>query len=221
MTGYGLLGVTFATGDVIAFRCFTTSSIGPPYRSLWHRRPDGRWSMHTNVEPSRACPRYFGPALDSTTVDEIDIAWNGPWEVTVTAARARLVAAIRLEAALRTRILGATARAAPAWLLARPRVGHVAGRLLDSGALSIAGRTPTGHTFLVRPRALWRVTAAAAMIDGRDMGPVAVPAESSSLGEFLIPTRGLLAAGRVTFGAEHGTALPVSAVSRKRRGSHA
>lgn len=201
MAGYGLMGLTFDSGDVLAFRCFTASSIGPPYRSIWHRRPDGRWVIHTNVEPSRACPRYFGPALDSYDVDDIEISWNGPSEISIAAARSRVHLALRLTATPLTRLIGAASSAAPDAILQRRGTGSLAGGLLGAGSLSLAGTAPAGHQFLIRPRAVWRVAAAAAVIDGRDAGPVHVLSQQSALGGFLIPKRGLFATGRVTFTA--------------------
>lgn len=199
MAGYGLLGLTFASGHTIGFRRFTASSIGPPYLSIWHRQPDARWIIHTNVEPDRACPRYFGPALDSYHVDDIEIAWNGPAELSITAVRARLHLALRLEATPLTRALSAAVRLVPDRLLALPAFGAAAGRLLDAGRVSLRGRTPSGHSYLIRPHGLWRVAAAAAVLDGRDAGGLAVLPTQVALGDFMIPARGLFAAGRVAF----------------------
>jgi hypothetical protein len=199
MAGYGLTGLTFDAGHVIAFQRLTASSIGPPHMSIWHRHPDGRWVIHTNVEPSRACPRYFGPALDSCHVDDIELTWNGPADLSIAASRARLHLAMRLAPTPLTRVLGAAARAAPGRLLARRRTGSMAGWILNAGTLSLAGTAPAGHQFIIRPRALWRIAAAAAVIEGRDAGSVTTPAEQAALGELLIPTRGLFATGRVMF----------------------
>jgi hypothetical protein len=199
MAGYGLMGLMFQSGDVLAFRGFTASSIGPPYLSIWHRHPDGRWEIHTNVEPARACPRYFGPALHSYRVDEIDITWNGAAELSITAVRARLHLALRLQGTPLTRVLGAASRAAPDSLIEQARFGAIAGNILGAGRMTLAGTAPAGQRFVIRPHALWRVSAAAAVIDGRDKGAVAVPFDQASLGGFLIPRRGLFATGRVEF----------------------
>jgi hypothetical protein len=199
MAGYGVMGLTFDSGHALAFLCLTASSIGPPYVSVWHRHPGGRWVIHTNIEPSRACPRYFGPALHAYEMDDIGITWTGPSELSIAASHARLKLALRLAATPLTRLLGVAARAAPGSVLQRRRAGAVAGRFLDAGPLSLAGSVPAGHTFIIRPRALWRVAAAAAVIEGRDAGAVMIPAEQDALGEFAIPQRGLFGTGRVTF----------------------
>jgi hypothetical protein len=44
--GYGVIGLTFLSGHVLALRRFPASSIGPGYRSVWHRDPRGRWTFH-------------------------------------------------------------------------------------------------------------------------------------------------------------------------------
>lgn len=207
MVGYGLLGLTFESGDVLAFRRFTASSIGPPYLSIWHRRPDRRWVIHTNVEPSRACPRYFGPALHAFDTDDIELTWSGDAELAITVVRSRLHLALRLAATPLTRLLGAAVPAAPELLWRSRHAGRAAGRLLRTGSLSFTGRAPAGHEFVIRPRALWRIAGAAAVIDGRDAGSITTPTRQASLGEFLIPSRGLFATGRVTFarrGSEEG-----------------
>jgi hypothetical protein len=201
MAGYGLLGLMFESGHVLAFRRFTASSIGPPYLSIWHRHPDGRWVIHTNVEPSRACPRYFGPALDEYHVDDIDVTWNGAADLAISAVRARLHLALRLESSALTRVLGAASRAAPASVLEHHRTGAVAGRILGAGRLSLAGVTPSGHRYLIRPTGAWRVGAAAAVIDGVDAGAVMVAGSPADLGGFAIPSRGLFATGSVEFRA--------------------
>jgi hypothetical protein len=41
--GYGVMGLPFRSGHVLAMRRFPASSIGPACTSVWHRSPDGRW----------------------------------------------------------------------------------------------------------------------------------------------------------------------------------
>ena len=38
--GYGVMGVPFASGDLLALRRFPKTSIGDMYTPVWHRRPD-------------------------------------------------------------------------------------------------------------------------------------------------------------------------------------
>lgn len=199
MAGYGLIGLSFESGHVLAFRRFAASSIGPPYVSLWIRDPRGRWEIHTNVEPDRACPRYFGPALHAAHVSDIGITWQAPRELTISAPRAGIHLTLRLAASSRAALLGAVSRHAPDILLKSRRAGGLAGRMLGAGSLTLAGTAPAGHQFVIRPHALWHVAAAAAVVGGHDCGPVALPATQPSLGDFMVPLRGVFACGEVTF----------------------
>jgi hypothetical protein len=83
MSGYGVMGLPFRSGHVLAMRRFTASSIGPGYTSDWHRRPDGEWMFYTNVAPGQSCPRFFGAdALDAVETD-IELAWTEPFRLSV------------------------------------------------------------------------------------------------------------------------------------------
>ena len=39
-TGYGVMGMPFASGHYLALRDMVASSVGPAYRAIWHRDPD-------------------------------------------------------------------------------------------------------------------------------------------------------------------------------------
>jgi hypothetical protein len=43
--GYGVMGLPFRSGHVLGLRRFPASSIGPGYRSVWHRDPNGGWTF--------------------------------------------------------------------------------------------------------------------------------------------------------------------------------
>ena len=58
--------------------------MGPGYRSVWHRDPDGRWTFFQDVAPVQACSRYFGPAVAEVAAAMIDIDWVGPRQFSVT-----------------------------------------------------------------------------------------------------------------------------------------
>jgi hypothetical protein len=60
--GYGVMGLPFRSGHVLALRRFPASSIGPGYRSVWHRDPHGRWTFYQDQPGELACTRYFGSA---------------------------------------------------------------------------------------------------------------------------------------------------------------
>ena len=70
-SGYGVMGVPFASGHVLCLRRFPVTSLGQGYTSVWHRNPEGRWTFIQDVTPQRACPRYFGSAVARSLVREI------------------------------------------------------------------------------------------------------------------------------------------------------
>jgi hypothetical protein len=45
--GWGIFGLPFESGHVLALRVFPHSSFGP-YRTVWHRDPGGGWSIHVD-----------------------------------------------------------------------------------------------------------------------------------------------------------------------------
>ncbi|HSJ05259.1 MAG TPA: hypothetical protein VK936_01070 [Longimicrobiales bacterium] len=202
-TGYGLLGVRFASGEVLAFHRYTASSIGPPFTSIWQRSESGRWTVHTNVEPRRSFPRYFGPVLQDALMDDISVAWLGPREVSVTARHARIQLALRLKPSAATRLLTIAAGLLPrpAWRIPVIADALVSGaaRLLRADGLVLGGRAPAGQYFRVRPRAVWLLEGAAAVINGRDPGPVAALPDEVRVGDHVIPGRGLFVSGDVAF----------------------
>ena len=56
--GWGVSGLPFDSGHVLALRVFPENDFSP-YRTLWHRDPDGQWSIYVDgVRLDTACPRY-------------------------------------------------------------------------------------------------------------------------------------------------------------------
>ena len=85
--GYGVMGVPFASGDILAMRRWPASSLGEPYTSVWHRDRRGRWTIYSDVPPNLACPRFFGSAISEAAVREIDITWTGPRDFSISLER--------------------------------------------------------------------------------------------------------------------------------------
>lgn len=173
-SGYALLDLHFESGHVIALRRASASSVGPPFSELWVRAPGGEWAVHANVEPARGAARFLGASAPRVMHDDIDIRWNGPHEVGITARAARLHLALRL-----ARTPAALLASAALWLLPRrawrapqlaERLAAGGARLLGTDRLRTRGRTPSGYAFEVAPRSVWHVSAAAAVLDGADLG---------------------------------------------------
>ena len=62
ISGYGVMGLSFASGDYLVLRCMTAASFGSGYRAVWHRGPAGDWTVYSTAEPEHSCERYIGAA---------------------------------------------------------------------------------------------------------------------------------------------------------------
>jgi hypothetical protein len=60
VSGYGVMGLPFASGHILGRRRWTASSVGDRFTSVWHRDPTGRWTFYESVPCQVACSRYFG-----------------------------------------------------------------------------------------------------------------------------------------------------------------
>ncbi len=76
-SGYGVMGLPFRSGHILGLRRFSASSIGPGYRSVWHRAPSGRWTFYQDQPAELACTRYFGAAVEEVREGPIEIGWDG------------------------------------------------------------------------------------------------------------------------------------------------
>lgn len=202
--GYGVMGLPFASGHVLALRRFPASSVGPGYTSIWHRSPQGAWTMWTDVEPLQSCPRYFGSAVERVVHAPIEVSWTDASRMTVRTDEGReLDWEIELGSSLATRLLSSVGRVTPNSLWRRRSVlsamAAVAGPLLRAGRLSLQGNVPNGQWFRANPRLIWFVTGGRALVRGVDLGAFGSLSEPASLGDFLIPQRGIFAVGQTFF----------------------
>lgn len=94
--GYGIMGLPFTSGHVLALRRFPASSIGPGYASVWHRDPAGNWTFYADVEPRLSCGRFFGGAVARTERTAIVVTWAGPWRLTIEVPASGLTWEVRL-----------------------------------------------------------------------------------------------------------------------------
>lgn len=214
-SGYAVIGLPFRSGHALALRRFAASSLGPAYTSVWHRSPSGRWTFYSTAAPEVSCARYFGGCVDRNVVTPIQIGWVTPWALRV-AVEGQLLWEVTLRTSLTTRILSALTAALPprAWhaeALLR-RMGPMAGLALGAGHLNLTGQTPNGHRFVVNPRHLWLIQASRAVVSGEDLGPPGSLDEQASLGDVLIPQRGVFALTRVRL---------QEPIPRQARGRHA
>lgn len=197
--GWGVFGLPFASGHVLALRVFPQGSFGP-YRTVWHRDAEARWSIYADAERVElACPRYYGPACEYVGAARIDLEWTGPRTLhvamdepaldwTLTAARSPVMGVLNpISAALphsswRPRAL----------VRARERLAQA----LGMGRLQMSGVMPSGHTGLLMPQRMYLVHQASAVLEGVDLGhPTRLP-EGPAIGGVPLPARGVLAIGQ-------------------------
>lgn len=206
--GYAVLGLPFSSGHYLAFRDFPFSSIGPGYRSVWHRTPDGEWTIYANASPEFSCARYFGAAVHHTVKTDVDIRWDGPFTARISVP-GLVDWRLELGKSAATSMLTAMAVRMPETLWRSETVlrsmGAFAGPMLQAGKMKVSGVVPNGQTFQAQPRRLWVVLDSQATILGEDAGaPGALPVQDH-LADFWLPQRGL-------FAADVGVRFPSTAV---------
>jgi len=200
-SGYGVMGLPFRSGHLLALRRFPANSLGGPYTSVWHRDPSGRWCFRQDAPADEACPRYFGAAVDRTARTSIELVWTGPSAFEVTAEEVHWQVGLATTGV--TRIMNAFATGLPARAWASPRVlgvmERIAGTAMRSGRVGLQGTTPNGQRFQAHPLRVWMVTDSTAIVDGEDLGRPGPLADQAHLGGFWLPQRGVFAFGRSFF----------------------
>lgn len=196
--GWGVFALPFDSGHVLALRVFPEGDFSP-YRTVWHRDPDGRWSIHVDgPRLETACPRYYGPACVHTGFARIDVAWTGPMSLRVRMDRPALGWTLTAREPLALRAINAVGRRLPAWTW-RPRPllrarESVAG-LLGMGDLELSGTMPSGHRGILMPKRMYTIDEAGATLDGLDLGRPARLDACPRIGGVTLPARGVLAVG--------------------------
>jgi hypothetical protein len=200
-SGYGVMGLPFRSGHVLGLRRFPASSIGPGYRSVWHRDPGGRWTFYQDQPAELACTRYFGTEVDEVRQGPIEINWTGPRRLEIRAGD--LEWAMELRSTPATRLLNTVAPVLPGRAWRSPPVlalmSRVAGVALRAGRVRLAGQAPNGQRFVANPLALWVASASRAAIGTRDLGAMGPAQNQAQLGDFALPQRGMFVIGRAVF----------------------
>ena len=197
--GWGVFGLPFDSGHVLALRAFPQSSFGP-YRTLWHRDPEARWSIYADAaRVEHACPRYYGPACEYVGAARIDLEWTGPYTLHVTMDQPALEWTVN---AVRSPLLGllnpfSAAMPLSSWrpralVQARERLAQA----LGMGRLQMSGVMPSGHSGLLMPQRMYLVNQSSAVLDGVDMGSPTRLRENPVIGGVALPARGVLAIGQ-------------------------
>ena len=211
ISGYGVMGMPFASGHYLALRHITASSIGPGYRAVWHRDPDERWTVYADAPPELSCARFLGPAVTATHTSRVGISWAGPRSLTVTIPDV-LTWELEITTDLATRLMSAVGARLPAeachatWLLRA--MGAAAGPMLSVGKVRLHGVMPSGQTFGAIPRRVWRIADSSAQMHGRGLGPPGQLPAQDRLGDFLLPQRGIFFADAAVSFSKSSQAAP-------------
>lgn len=152
--GWGVFGLPFDSGDVLALRVVPESDFGP-YCALWHKDPGGSWAIYVDgPRLDTACPRYFGAACKYTGYAQIQFAWKGPATLHVTMDQPSVDWTLTTSSTRVLDLLNALSAALP------PVTGHRRpivrarewlGAALGLGRLELAGVVPSGHRGTVIP----------------------------------------------------------------------
>src|SRR3954469_5643930 len=201
--GYGVMGLPFRSGHVLGLRRFPASSIGPGYRSVWHRDAQGRWTFYQDQPAELACTRYFGSAVDDVREGAIRIDWTAPRRFHVSAGDGDLEWTVEGGSTPVTRLFNAVGSVVPnrAWR-SRPVLevmSRVAGPALRAGRVRLTGLAPNGQRFVANPLTMWVATASKATVRGIDLGEMGPAPQQAHLRDFSIPQRGMFVVGRAMF----------------------
>jgi hypothetical protein len=201
--GYAVMGLPFRSGHVLGLRRFPASSIGPGYRSVWHRDPAGRWTFYQDQPAELACTRYFGAEVDEVREGPIRIDWTGPRRFEVHAGAGDLEWTMELESTLVTRLLNRVVSLLPDRVWRSPAaltaMSRVAGGALRAGRVRLAGLAPNGQRFAANPLMIWVARGSTAAVGGADLGEMGPAPEQAHLGDLAIPQRGVFVIGRAFF----------------------
>lgn len=202
--GYALMSLPFRSGHVLGLRRFPVTSVGPGYTSVWLRTPAGVWTIYTTIDPQLSCPRYFGSALESTSVHPITVDWTGDLAFTVHIADdIDLRWDVVLTETGMTRMMSGMAGALPDGIwrssVFLSALGGIAGPSLRAGRIGMTGRTPNRQRFMARVQRMWVVEESSASLRGEDLGPVGPLSEQTRLGDFWMPQRGIFMLGGAEF----------------------
>lgn len=198
ISGWGVMGLPFESGDYLALRCMS-ASFGDPYVAVWHRFPDGDWQVYSTADPVHSCERFIGAACARGSArSAIETEWLDEHTL-----RVRIPGTLDWTIAVRTtfvtRMMSSMGRAMPHWMWVRRSVlalmGRMAGPMLGVGKVRLSGTMPNRQAFTAAPVEIWAVQDSRAILDGRDLGTPAALSTQDRLGGFWLPQRGIFMRG--------------------------
>lgn len=202
--GWGVIGLPFDSGHVLALRVFPENDFSP-YRTLWHRKPDGEWSIYVDGAClETACPRYYAPACAYAGFAKINLEWTGPVSLRVTMRDPSLEWTFVATETTTLRVLNVISPRMPLWtwrsqLMVQTRE-LLANHVLGMGEIRMSGTMPSGHTGILMPQRMYFIDDATALLAGQDLGHPTTVSPNPRIGDVLLPARGVLAIGQAAWG---------------------
>lgn len=197
--GWGVFGLPFDSGNVLALRVFPENDFSP-YRTLWHRDPEGRWSIYVDgPSVDTACPRYYGPACAHVGYAQIQLEWTGPASLRVTVDEPAVDWTLTARQTPMLRAMNAISPRTPLGTWRSPRLVHarevMARRALGLGEIRMSGTMPSGHEGVLMPQRMYFIDETSAVLDGVDLGCATRVSPNPQIGQVPLPARGVLAIG--------------------------
>ena len=197
--GWGVFVLPFDSGHVLALRVFPENDFSP-YRTVWHRDPEGHWSIFVDGDRlDTACPRYYGAACDYVGHARIEVEWSGPASLRVRMDAPRLEWTVTAVQTPGLRVLNATNPRLPRWTWQSTRlvrVRELLARRLGMGDIRLSGTMPSGHFGVLMPERMYFIDESVAVLEGADLGRPARMSPNPAIGEVVLAARGVLAIGQ-------------------------
>ncbi|MGA7913215.1 MAG: hypothetical protein WCC30_16935 [Candidatus Dormiibacterota bacterium] len=199
--GWAVFGLPFDSGHVLALRVLPQSNV-TPYRSLYHRNPQGNWALYVDGPKACACTRYYGSACELTGYTRLRVEWTGLATVHITLNEPAVDWTFTATSDWRLGLMNTINAALPmaSWRsrsLLRAR--ELAARALGLGDLRLRTVTPSGHVGTFMPERIYFIEQSSASFDGVDLGRPAHWRENPMIGSLPLPTRGILASGQAVW----------------------
>jgi len=205
--GWGVFGLPFDSGHVLALRVFPENDFSP-YRTLWHRDPEGRWSIYVDgSQLDTACPRYYGQACAHVGYARIQLDWTGPMTLRVMMDEPALEWTLTARQSPMLRVMNTISPRLPLSTWRSPRLVRarelIAQRALGLGEIRMSGTMPSGHVGILMPQRMYFIDETRAVLDGADLGRATRVSPNPQIGEVSLPARGVLAIGQGAWEIPH------------------
>ena len=197
---WGIIAYPFDSGHVLALRVSPQNDFAP-FISVWHRSPDGAWSIYVDgPRLDTACPRYWGAETEHVQLTDISVEWTGPRNLVVEMAEPTLRWTASMHASPVVRAANAVSSRLPesvlrSWPVIR-FVEWMSDRLFDLGDVTLATPVPNGQDAVALTRRLFPIADGSAQLDGNDLGEPATGSENPTFGEARLPARPIFTIGR-------------------------